>query len=50
MRNQPGRERSAKVTAEDYFKASVSEILLANCLSCHNANGIAKRHALSVRG
>ena len=36
----PGQE--ARVTAEDYFKASVSEILLANCLSCHNANGIAK--------
>ena len=36
----PGQE--AQVTAEDYFKASVSEVLLANCLSCHNANGIAK--------
>ena len=36
----PGQD--AQVTAEDYFKASVSEILLANCLSCHNANGIAK--------
>ena len=43
----PGQE--AQVTAEDYFKASVSEILLANCLSCHNPNGIAKRHAPGVR-
>ncbi|MDA8950197.1 DUF1588 domain-containing protein [Pseudomonadales bacterium] len=37
-----GSGQEAQVTAEDYFKATVSEILLANCLSCHNANGIAK--------
>ena len=37
-----GSGQEAQVTAEDYFKASVSEILLASCLSCHNANGIAK--------
>ena len=38
--DRPAQE--ARVTAEELFKASVSEVLLANCLSCHNANGIAK--------
>lgn len=37
-----GSGQDAQVTAEDYFKASVSQVLLANCLSCHNPNGIAK--------
>ena len=38
----PGSGENPKVSAEDYFKSSVSDVLLANCLSCHNPNGIAK--------
>jgi hypothetical protein len=38
----PGSGENPKVSAEDYFNSSVSEVLLANCLSCHNPNGIAK--------
>ena len=37
-----GSGQGSGVTAEDYFKASVSAVLLANCLVCHNSNGIAK--------
>ena len=38
----PGSGENPEVSAEDYFKASVSDVLLANCLSCHNPAGIAK--------
>ena len=37
-----GGGQAPKDSAEDYFKASVSEALLATCLGCHNPNGIAK--------